>query len=267
MNKRIGANRLKTINEQRTRKTKRMKRLLPWCGAAVAAVLLGYAGYLYMPDILEKVSGRVERYRVLPEDYKIEGCSRHTAFSLKIALDSLISADSLSFRRSEIVKTVEKMPSVEKVNVRKSFGKQTVVTVTERTPVAIVYTGSFSLVDDKGIVFPAESGMSYDLPLLIGTERNGSAFEKFAEIRRASQLLGESFYRQISQIDVGDSAVVNVTFKTGPAVYRTCSGDIRSRLVHMKNLREELQKECREPALVDLRYRNLAFVTMAQAGK
>ncbi|MFP4012860.1 MAG: cell division protein FtsQ/DivIB [Chitinispirillaceae bacterium] len=266
MNKRVGANRLKTINEQRIRKSRRLKRMLPWYGVAVVVLLLGFAGYMYMPDIMESVSGKIEVYRILPADYKIEGCSRHTATLLSTVLDSLIGKDSLTFKRSNIVNAAQSLPSIEKVNVRKSFGKQTVVTVTERIPVAIIQKGVLSLVDSKGAVFPPEPGTSYDLPLLIGMEQNSLAFEIFAEIRRVSMQLGGSFHRQISQVDLSDSGVVNVTFKTGPAVYRMRSGEIQTRLVHMKNIREELQKECREPALVDLRYRNLAFVTVAQNG-
>ncbi|MFP4163253.1 MAG: cell division protein FtsQ/DivIB [Chitinispirillaceae bacterium] len=264
MSKRIGANRLKTLNEQKARKTKRFRKSVPWCIAFAVLVAMGTAAYPYVPGVVEQASERIEKFRILPVKYEVENCSSHTESLVECVLDSLIRNDSLPFKRSILSAELMKIPAVEKVKIRKSFGKKTVITVTERKPVAIVHRGDFCLVDDNGVAFPAVSGVSYDLPLVVGLNQNASAFGEFMKIRNRAKRLSDSFYRQISQIDLKDSGLVGFTFKTGSAVYKMRSEDVRMRLVHMKNLREELQKEFREPEVVDLRYRSLAFVTTVE---
>jgi len=129
----------------------------------------------------------------------------------------------------------------------------------------LLHAGEVSLVDKHGISFPVEPGQYYDLPLVISGRRMGVdslALARFEQIRRISNSLGNSFFSQISQIDLSEPETVKLIFRSGPAVYLIGSAEIPDRLVHLKRLREKLQEDNREPVRVDLRYRSLAFVSM-----
>jgi len=271
---RIGANRQRFIDEQRTHRDSAsagvLRRVLRVAVVVVVAAAAGIAVFRYSPAVYMHASDAIQSSKRLYANVKITHCSRPVQAALKNALDSLIHADSFSFDRVGAVQAASLIPEIEKISIkkmrdRKSREQITLVKVTERKPVALVHSGEICLVDKKGVRFAAVPGQYYDLPLLVV---NGTAYgdtldlDVFNSIKKMCRNMGGSFFQQISQIDVSDSGSVNLIFKSGEAEYLISPDDMEEKLVQIKRLRERLLEEESEPARIDMRYRRLAYTSV-----
>jgi cell division septal protein FtsQ len=269
---RIGANRQMQIAEKRANMPSLLKRAaLRYAKVAACLTLVGVVVFLaltYAPVISDRISGAIKSGNMLPSAVKVTGCSLPVQALLMKAIDSMVAADSSSFCRAGILKAALAIPGIENVNVRKITGisknKTTVITVTERKPVAIIHNGWIFLVDKKGVCFSPVPGQFYDLPLLaFGGVAPGDTvdLELFNTIKRTAKSLGGAFFRDISEIDLSKASEVNLVFRSSDTEYKVLARDVESRLVHVKALRERLTDDNSKPMRIDLRYRNLAFAT------
>jgi hypothetical protein len=264
MAKRIGANKQKAVSEQRARRPYRMMKFGKIAGIAALVCAVGIAVYTCSPAVTVKISSAFKSAGKMNSGFKIVNCNAAVGAKLGNALETLAAADSHAVDRASIVKAATGIPEIEKVRIGKTKDKATLIKVTERKPVAIAHGGNICLVDKKGIRFNASPGQYYDLPLVSfgGALSDTVNLETFNTIKKVSRNLGSGFFQQISQIDLSDSAAVNLIFKSGKTEYTLNAGDIEGRMGHIKKLVERLQDEQTEPARVDLRYRSLAFSTM-----
>jgi hypothetical protein len=271
MPERIGANTRKRMEEERAKRSGAIVRLMGKVSKVVAATTIvaaaGFAVFTYSPAALAKASETAKSGKRLSANVRIVKCGKQTQKLLENALDSLLQYDSLSFDRTEILRIAAAIPEIEKIAIKRirskaSREKATLIRVTEREPVALVHCGDVFLVDKKGVRFAAKPGKYYDLPLLVinsGTLRDTVDLKTFNVIKKASRGLGNTFFGQISQIDISDVSAINLLFKSGEAEYVVGYEDIEGRLAHIKELRERLLEEHIEPVRVDMRYRSLAF--------
>jgi cell division septal protein FtsQ len=269
---RIGANRQMQMAERRANMPSVLKRAaLRYAKIAVCLALAGGVVFLaltYAPAVSDRISGAVKSGSMLPPAVKVTGCSLPVQALLMRAIDSMVSADSSSFCRAGILAAASAISEIESVNVRKVTGvskdKTTLITVTERKPVAIVHNGGIFLVDKKGICFSPVPGQFYDLPLLaVGGVAPGDTvdLELFNTVKRAAKNLGGAFFRDISEIDLSKASEVNLVFRSSDTEYKVLARDVENRLVHVKALRERLTDDNSKHMRIDLRYRNLAFAT------
>jgi len=236
------------------------------CLAVVGGAVFGVS--TYGPGVSDKIFAAVKSSNRLPSNVKVTGCSPSVQASLMRVVDSMLAVDSLSVDRAGILKAAAAVSGIENVVVKKIAGasndKTTLITVTERKPVAMVHNGGIFLVDKKGICFSPVPGEFYDLPLMaLGRVAPGDTvdLELFNRIKRTARGLGGAFFRDISEIDLSGAPEVNLVFRSNGTEYKIAASDIESRLVHVKALKERLAHEGAKPMRVDLRYRNLAFVT------
>jgi hypothetical protein len=269
---RIGANRQMQMAEKRANMPSVVKRAaLRITKVAACAALVGGIVFLalsYAPMLSDRISGAVKSGSKLPAVVKIKGCSLPVQVLLMRAIDSMTLADSSSFCNAGILKAAFAIPEIENVSVKRIGGsgkdKTTLVTVTERKPVAMVHNGGIFLVDKKGICFLPIPGKFYDLPLItFGGVAPGDTvdLELFNKIKGAARNLGGTFFKEISEIDLSGTSEVNFVFRSSDTEYKVAARDVESRLVHVKALKERLTEESSKPMRIDLRYRNLAFAT------
>jgi cell division septal protein FtsQ len=233
-------------------------------GIAALVCVAGFAVYACSPAVTVKISSAFKSADKVDAGFKIVNCNAAVGAKLGNALEALAMADSHALDRAKIIKAAAEIPEIEKIRIGKTKDKAALIKVAERKPVAIVHGGNICLVDKKGIRFAASPGQYYDLPLVSfgGAPGDTVGLETFNAIKKASRNLGSGFFQQISQIDLSDSAEVNLIFKSGKTEYTLSVGDIEGRMSHIKKLVERLQDERAEPSRVDLRYRSLAFSTM-----
>jgi len=272
-NMRIGANRQMRIAEKRAKMPSLVRcAVLRFAKVTACVALVGgivFSGVAYGSALSDRISGVIKSGSRLPSAVKITGCSLPVQASLMRAVDSMVLADSLSFDRVGILKAASAIPGIENVSVKRSVGaskdKTTLITVTERRPVAMVHNGGIFLVDKRGICFSPVPGRFYDLPLLVfGGVALGDTvdLELFNTIKRAARGLGGAFFREISEIDMSGASEVNLVFRSSNTEYKVAARDVESRLVHVKALRERLTGDSAGSMRIDLRYRNLAFATV-----
>jgi len=269
---RIGANREMQMAEKRANMPSIVKRAalrltkVVVCLALVCGIVFSIVKY--GPVLTDKISGAVKSGSKLASDVRITGCSLPVQASLMRAIDSMTCADSSSFCREGILKVALAIPEIENINVKKIKGmaddKTTLIAVTERKPVAMVHNGAIFLVDKKGVCFSPTPGRFYDLPLLaVGAVSPGDTvnLELFNTVKKTAKNLGVAFFRDISEIDLSKSSEVNLFFRSGGTEYKVSARDVETRLVHVKALKEKLTVENGKQTKIDLRYRNLAFIT------
>ncbi|MDR0305394.1 MAG: cell division protein FtsQ [Chitinispirillales bacterium] len=269
MAKRIGANRRKAMAEQRKYKPRRARKFAGVFAVTLLIAAAGFAAYTYgsavSTHITEAVKSNFKYNKELYTEYQIVNCGKNNESLLKAAIDSLLKFDSLSLKRDDVFKAALVIPEIERVNIRKTRDKRTLIKVIERTPVALVQDGSIWLVDKNGVRFAVMPGQYYDLPLLSFGGANLSdtvGLEMFNAIKKTARNLGNTFFKQISQIGFSDSGSISLIFKSGHTEYTIGSENIEERLARVKKVKERLQEENRDPARIDLRYRSLAVVSM-----
>ena len=264
MAKRVGANRQKKVNELRANRPRRIANSAKIIGLAAVAISVGFFVYTCSPTVTGRISDAVHHGQQVRADINIVNCSAPVAARLHGALVSLQGVDSLPVEKADVIKAAAAIPEIEKINFTKTKDKAAIIKVTERKPVAIIHSGNMFLVDKKGIRFAAVPGRYYDLPLISvnAKQKDTIDLETFDAIKKASRDVDNTFFQQISQIELLKNGDINLIFKSGKTEYTLGKDDMEKRLFHVKKLLERFQEEDTEPAHIDLRYRGLAFSSM-----
>jgi cell division septal protein FtsQ len=270
---RIGANRQMRIAEKRAKFPAAVRSAaLRFVRVAACAAFIGGIAYSVLAHghvLSSRVFAAVKPSYGLPAAVRVTGCSPFVQASFMRIVDSVSRAAPHSFSRAKILKAASAIPEIENVSVKKvrdaSKEKVTLITVTERKPVAIIHNGGIFLVDRRGVRFSPVPGRFYDLPLLAyGGKVLGDTvdMELFNTIKKAAYEQGDAFFREISEIDLSGTSEVNLLFRSSDTEYRLAARDVENRLAHVKALKERLTHESAKHMRIDLRYRNLAFATV-----
>jgi cell division protein FtsQ len=141
------------------------------------------------------------------------------------------------------------------------------ITVTERTPVAMLTSASILYLDEEGVILPhSVSREIFDLPLLSGWPTNaplkaGTTVKHpdvldALEILVAAKLVGKELYHLISEVHIrhGGDLVLYSAERGVPIIFGR--GDAASKLVRLESFWNQIVRERGPQALqyVDLRY-------------
>jgi len=160
---------------------------------------------------------------------------------------------------------LEAHPRVARASTRRVLPNRVVCEVTEREPVALVYTDRFYEIDAEGMVMPGDNYTSLlDLPAITGiaprTIRAGHRCENpmvlgALQALGVCRLLGGSFADDISELHATTSGLSIRSLKDD-CVLLVGDGEFEKRLRKFFLLRDELASREAPSRLIDLRFDN-----------
>jgi cell division protein FtsQ len=142
---------------QRARK-RRLRAAAPWLAGLAAAVLLALVGWVLYASPLLGVRG-----------IEVHGNSIVTVDQVRAAARVPDGAPLASLDLGEVRRRVQTLPAVRQAQVTRDWPSTVVVTVTERTPVAVVSRPDkrYDLIDASGVVFRTVPSRPAGLPLVV----------------------------------------------------------------------------------------------------
>ncbi len=193
---------------------------------------------------------------------RFQGLSHATADEL-LALSPVRPGDHVIFADLRAMRAaLERHPWVRALSVRRSWPPSLVVTVRERTAVALVDLGGLYLVDDEGNVFKrATAGDGLDLPVVTGIARGDYVQRRGAvtpllkgalALVRAWRDGGHDARAPLAEIhlDPGDGTTLYVGDQ-GPQV-RLGAGDLAAKLARLDRILSLLRSEGRTADVLHL---------------
>ena len=162
----------KKSKKARQNRLKKQKKPLNWrkllhrglrVGVAVfSAALLLIGGFFVTQLLLASDLFRVDQITV-------QGNDRLTEQQVEALSDIQININTFSLDLGLIGRKIEENPWVQKADVQRIFPRQVVISLTERTPVAIINLGYLYYLDDQGEVFKVlDAADSLDYPIITG---------------------------------------------------------------------------------------------------
>jgi cell division septal protein FtsQ len=154
---------------------------------------------------------------------------------------------------------------IRQAHVSRRFPDKVVVSVEERTPIALVNVGRIHYIDDEGVVLPLFPATYSDLPLVSGVDDSAGSRISKASLKRILSLLSgaggvnASLIKHISQIDFSNGTTARIKLENSPLLVEI---DDRNCTVQWKRFQElwEVFKNNPEgmPQSINLCYKNLA---------
>lgn len=180
------------------------RRMLIWTAAGAAVISLGVITarfFLYSPGMLLLKPGQIEvtgnryvaREAVLDRFYPDRGHS-----VVRVPLEA---------RRAEI----EKLPWVQSASVERILPNRIRVSITERTPIAFLRSGTqLALIDAQGVIldrpgdqdfqFPVVSGAGENVPL----EERGRRMQTYQEFMKDADFVRSEASEHVSEVDLSN---------------------------------------------------------------
>lgn len=272
MTKHRGPNSRKKSARRRERQRSTFKRFLPVL-LAVSAVSI--ATILLIDRYgarLEAIADRLKAIRD-PDIERIE-----VRGSLALVPDELLHRFGLSLpmtlgelRKQCREKIGAAQPWIEKIQVVRSRGGTATVCVSERTPIALLQSGSVRLVDAEGYLLPLRPGVTYDLPLVSGLRDSvaGSGVHRLhgRDQHRLSAFSDElnrcdtAFTRAVSQMDFRGDGRVLLSFQKSPTVVVVHEGAAAEGFDRLTRILATIAAEATPARMIDCSYGTIAFVT------
>jgi cell division protein FtsQ len=141
---------------RRRRWVQRLRRLRPFLYAALALLLVGTAVWLVFFSSVVTV-----------RDVSVDGNRTITTMRVEAVAKAPMGRQLARVDLAAIRARVETIPAVKSASVSRSWPHTVAITVTERTPVAVVDRGAgLQAVDADGVLFGSYSRKPDDLPLL-----------------------------------------------------------------------------------------------------
>lgn len=140
----------------RRRWSQRLRRLRPWLYAALVVVLVGTGGWLLFFSSVVTV-----------RDVSVDGNRTISPVRVEAVARAPMGRQLARVDLAAIRARVETIPAVKSASVSRSWPHTVAITVTERTPVAVVDRGAgLQAVDADGVLFGSYPRQPGDLPLL-----------------------------------------------------------------------------------------------------
>lgn len=226
-------------------------------GVFIVGVLIVASMYLY------NYVTTANRFAI--EKVELAGLSRVDPAALERLAGDLRGQNILLAPLDVVEARLESHPRVASVECRRVLPNRVVYHVTEREPVALVYTDRFFEIDAAGMVMPGDryTGL-LDLPTITGVSRDdvraGRRCEDpmvrgALEALRVCRDLGAEFAANISELRAGASGI-SIRSLRDDCVVVVGDGDYERRLRKFFVLREELARREEPGKLIDLRFEN-----------
>ncbi len=222
---------------------------------ALGAVIVGV---LYAYDYLTTWE------RLAVTEVEIRGVSRVGDGELRRMLEDLKGQNILLAPLEHYEARLEMHPRVESVSMKRIVPGKIRCTITEREPVALIFTDRFLEIDRHGMVMEEDDFTALlDLPIITGLSPKAIVPGKVCDTRglrdaldvlRAAYEIGGEFASDISELRVGRGGVVVRSLKND-RVLVLGNEDFKNRLRKYFLLQETLDKRTRTTkTIVDLRF-------------
>ena len=275
MAKRKGVNSRKRYVARRKKVTSGMRRFVPvavlCCAGLAAAAGVVYGGKLGYGKIVSAID-RSALFAI--RKITVTGNERLETASI-IEKCAIGRAGKLyRLHPDSVVAVLRAEPWIERVRCVKRWWGEVVIEVQERRPVALISAGAVCLADEQGVLLPVEPGKTYDLPLLVSvpvvTRRNGTSCcdsTVFGRVYRFLTMVRREdgdLYRRLSQIKITGSEYFRCCFAGENALVVMGYSAGQRQLRNLRSLLDVLDDDGDMPAVIDMRYQNLAFVKNAK---
>lgn len=196
-------------------------------------------------------------------DIKVTGLTRLDASEVATVLDGLRGENILLVGLEDYRSRFAKHPRIRSAEMRKVLPNKVVCNVTEREPVALVYTNRFLEVDGEGMVMNADGlTAKLDLPIITGlgndVVKEGSPCQD-ARLRGVLEVLelckryGGRFAENISELRVGNRGISIVSLEEG-VVLLLGQSKFENRLRRYFMMQNTIARSDDDARLIDLRF-------------
>ena len=265
MHKRIGANRLKKRQESRsvTALRRKGKTMLVVIGR-VAALALVCGVVVFGAYRLWAWLETSPRFSV--RSIEIRGNIRADQEEIRRLSRLREGMRMLEIKPAQVEKAILANCWIRQARISRRFPDKVVVTVTERTPIALVNVGRIYYIDDEGVELPLFPGTYSDMPLISGISDSIDKRIPRATARRIVSLISaannidKSLMKLVSQIDFSNKSFVRIKLENNPLLIEI---DDRYSDVQWKRFQELVEAFNNDPEgmprSINLCYKNLAF--------
>ena len=199
------------------------------------------------------------------EKIELAGLSRVDPANLERLVDDLRGQNILLAPLDAVESRLESQPRIASVECRRVLPNRVVYNITEREPVALVYTDRFFEIDAAGMVMPGDSYTGLlDLPTITGVAMDDVRAGRLCddpmvrgalEALRVCRDLGAEFAGNISELRATNTGI-SIRSLRDDWVLLLGDGDYERRLRKFFLLREELVRRQEPGKLIDLRFEN-----------
>lgn len=275
--KRKGANSRKNYMRRKKKIVLNMKRILP---VSVVLIILVISGsFLFGSGMVSvrKVVATVENSNFFTvKKIRVKGTKRFEKAEIVRLTGIEAPIKIYKVHASKVAATLRAEPWIEKVRCIKKWWGTVVIEIKERKPVALIHTGEIELVDKNGVILPVEPGTRYVLPLVYGIKvkrgSDGGQFLDSLTMKRINvfmESLGNDdtqWMQALSQVDMSSSLMASCYIKDADLTVSLPYEVDRKKLRNLRYMIDALKQE-NSGKSIDLRYDNIAFVSMADENK
>ena len=240
--------------EQRHAIRARARRVI---GVFIVGVLIVASMYLY------NYVTTANRFAI--EKVELAGLSRVDPSSLQRLVGDLRGQNILLAPLDAVEARLESHPRIASVESRRVLPNRVVYSISEREPVALVYTDRFFEIDAAGMVMAGDGYTGLlDLPTITGVARDDVRAGRLCEdpmvsgaleALRVCRDLGAEFAGNISELRTTRTGV-SIRSLRDDCVLLLGDGDYERRLRKFFMLRDELARREETGKLIDLRFEN-----------
>lgn len=196
-------------------------------------------------------------------DVEVQGLSRLGSADVESVVAEIQGQNILLVGLEDYGARFARHPRIRNAELRKVLPNKVICTVTEREPVALVYTGEFLEVDADGMVMKAD-GLSemLDLPIFTGLDANAVKEGRQCSDARLSGMLtildlckryGGRFADGISELRAGSGGISIVSLEEG-MVLLLGDSEFEGRLRKFFMMQNTIAQREQSTKLIDLRF-------------
>jgi cell division septal protein FtsQ len=197
-------------------------------------------------------------------DVEIHGLSRLGSSEVEQVVEDMRGQNILLVGLEDYAARFARHPRIRNAELRKVLPNKVVCTVSEREPVALIYTDKFLEVDREGMVMDADRLTGkLDLPIITGLDGDAVAEGRSCSDARLIGVLeilgfckryGGHFAETISELRVGDRGISIVSLEEG-MVLLLGESEFENRLKRFFLMKTTIaQRDQRSARFIDLRF-------------
>lgn len=171
----------------------------------------------------------------------------------------------------EVSRALLQQPWIKKATVRRSLWGTVVITIKQRTPVALFSRGTVFQMDEEGVLLPLDSGRVYTLPVVSGLDAVvdargcgrlfATSLTRYTDFMTMAQAADAKLLKRVTQIDFSADDVVRLSLEGTGATVLLSRQDARRRFGQLGRLMGETPGVVHSGVrVVNLCYSNLAYI-------
>ena len=271
MHRRIGANRQRKHREKaRAVHGTLHKALRKAFGVSRIMILAGFVCGLGAAGAFSVVSWMNRSSLFTVASIRVEGTERLTKEEIVKLSNLHPGMRMLDIRTTSVQKSIEGNAWVKSARVSRHFPGSVVITVEERSPIALVAVGRVYYVDACGKLLPLFTGTYSNLPVITGIAASTldstktlapAVFERVKKV--VSECRGEDhrLLQHISLIDFSKDPLIRMKLEDESAMVEINEADFTRKLARLEMILESAQMQPKaKPKRINLCYENLAYV-------